>query len=266
MRYDRKLNFSGVADWEEKDTYGAKLAGAPVGDGKTPGGLNSLWEDNWDDDDVADDFSVQLRSVGSRNSARRGSLSSARVRRTRRRSTCRRADRAQTETPIALELTRAVSHSHHTQRRACKAEPDAVVRPDAASASACGGAERRGEGVRNERVNEQAVYRLFQGLLSPLALFLRECSRLPVETRLSGGRLTQCHSFNSNPLPSLSLFPRKGTANEAENRDSPVHSRGPKPDGGCQETKARLGAALTTPQTYARRRASPSIGSLDQKS
>jgi len=47
-----------ISDWDAKDSYGASLAktGAP---GKT--GLDSLWEDNWDDDDVADDFSAQLR-------------------------------------------------------------------------------------------------------------------------------------------------------------------------------------------------------------
>ncbi|KAM0748585.1 hypothetical protein T439DRAFT_327846 [Meredithblackwellia eburnea MCA 4105] len=45
-------------DWEENKTFGASLAG---GKGDAKKGLNSLWEDNWDDDDVGDDFSVQLR-------------------------------------------------------------------------------------------------------------------------------------------------------------------------------------------------------------
>ncbi|BGP56514.1 hypothetical protein JCM8202_004590 [Rhodotorula sphaerocarpa] len=63
-------------DWDLKDSYGAHLAakngptgGAQQGAGAaagTQGGegakaLDSLWEDDWDDDDVADDFSVQLR-------------------------------------------------------------------------------------------------------------------------------------------------------------------------------------------------------------
>ncbi|GAA5908712.1 hypothetical protein JCM6882_008181 [Rhodosporidiobolus microsporus] len=54
-----------VEDWDSKDTYGAKLANAA---GQTNGAgesgakaLDSLWEDDWDDDDVGDDFSVQLR-------------------------------------------------------------------------------------------------------------------------------------------------------------------------------------------------------------
>ena len=47
-----------MADWDPKDSYGASLAKNDAS-GKT--GLDSLWEDNWDDDDVADDFSAQLR-------------------------------------------------------------------------------------------------------------------------------------------------------------------------------------------------------------
>lgn len=53
-------------DWEDKETYGASLAakaGAGADAKKAATGLNSLWDDNWDDDDVADDFSVQLRCV-----------------------------------------------------------------------------------------------------------------------------------------------------------------------------------------------------------
>ncbi|BGP41365.1 hypothetical protein JCM10450v2_005407 [Rhodotorula kratochvilovae] len=57
-------------DWDEKDTYAASLAakagGTASGAAGTQGGegvkaLDSLWEDDWDDDDVGDDFSVQLR-------------------------------------------------------------------------------------------------------------------------------------------------------------------------------------------------------------
>lgn len=32
-----------------------------MGNGSSKGGLDSLWDDNWDNDDIADDFSVQLR-------------------------------------------------------------------------------------------------------------------------------------------------------------------------------------------------------------
>ena len=39
-------------------------AGAGTNAGKTGStGMDSLWEDNWDDDDIEDDFSVQLRCV-----------------------------------------------------------------------------------------------------------------------------------------------------------------------------------------------------------
>ncbi|GAA5962445.1 hypothetical protein JCM8115_001498 [Rhodotorula mucilaginosa] len=61
-------------DWDQKDSYGAHLAAKAGAQGNgqgattTTGGggegskaLDSLWEDDWDDDDVADDFSVQLR-------------------------------------------------------------------------------------------------------------------------------------------------------------------------------------------------------------
>lgn len=40
-------------DWDDSQTT--------TGDVKSSG--DNLWEDNWDDDDIEDDFSVQLRSV-----------------------------------------------------------------------------------------------------------------------------------------------------------------------------------------------------------
>ena len=39
----------------------AHLGGAQPGAAKSGG--DKLWEDNWDDDDIEDDFSVQLRCV-----------------------------------------------------------------------------------------------------------------------------------------------------------------------------------------------------------
>ena len=47
-------------------TTGAGNANASAGAGGAGGkpgttGMDSLWEDNWDDDDIEDDFSVQLR-------------------------------------------------------------------------------------------------------------------------------------------------------------------------------------------------------------
>ena len=51
---------SGI-DWEDSQTDLAHLGGAAPGQAKSGG--DKLWEDNWDDDDIEDDFSVQLRYV-----------------------------------------------------------------------------------------------------------------------------------------------------------------------------------------------------------
>ncbi|KAF9451868.1 hypothetical protein P691DRAFT_785763 [Macrolepiota fuliginosa MF-IS2] len=47
-------------DWDDSETDLAHLGGAAPGAAKSGG--DKLWEDNWDDDDIEDDFSVQLRS------------------------------------------------------------------------------------------------------------------------------------------------------------------------------------------------------------
>ncbi|KAF8199593.1 DSS1/SEM1 family-domain-containing protein [Pholiota molesta] len=49
-----------VADWNNSETDLAHLAGAAPGAAKSGG--DKLWEDNWDDDDIEDEFSVQLRN------------------------------------------------------------------------------------------------------------------------------------------------------------------------------------------------------------
>ncbi|KIY72411.1 hypothetical protein CYLTODRAFT_417998, partial [Cylindrobasidium torrendii FP15055 ss-10] len=49
-----------VADWDDSKTV-ASIAGAQPGGAKSSG--DKLWEDNWDDDDIEDEFSVQLRCV-----------------------------------------------------------------------------------------------------------------------------------------------------------------------------------------------------------
>ncbi|GBE88035.1 DSS1/SEM1 family-domain-containing protein [Sparassis latifolia] len=49
-----------VADWEDSQTDLAHLGGAAPGAAKSGG--DKLWEDNWDDDDIEDDFSLQLRN------------------------------------------------------------------------------------------------------------------------------------------------------------------------------------------------------------
>lgn len=48
-------------DWDDSKTHLAHLKGTAPGAAKSGG--DKLWEDNWDDDDIEDDFSVQLRCV-----------------------------------------------------------------------------------------------------------------------------------------------------------------------------------------------------------
>lgn len=48
-------------DWDDSQTDLAHLGGAAPGAAQSAG--NKLWEDNWDDDDIEDEFSVQLRCV-----------------------------------------------------------------------------------------------------------------------------------------------------------------------------------------------------------
>jgi len=49
-------------DWDDLDTSLAHLTSGSGGVGTTTGSDgNTLWEDNWDDDDIEDDFSKQLR-------------------------------------------------------------------------------------------------------------------------------------------------------------------------------------------------------------
>ena len=50
-------------DWKDSETDLAHLGGAAPGAAKSGG--DKLWEDNWDDDDIEDEFSVQLRCVSS---------------------------------------------------------------------------------------------------------------------------------------------------------------------------------------------------------
>ena len=48
-------------DWDDSETNLAHLGGSAPGAAKSGG--DKLWEDNWDDDDIEDEFSVQLRCV-----------------------------------------------------------------------------------------------------------------------------------------------------------------------------------------------------------
>ena len=47
-----------IIDWDDSQTDLAHLGGAAPGAAKSGG--DKLWEDNWDDDDIEDEFSMQL--------------------------------------------------------------------------------------------------------------------------------------------------------------------------------------------------------------
>jgi len=47
-------------DWDDSQTDLANLANA--GAAGSTGGGDKLWEDNWDDDDIEEEFSTQLRA------------------------------------------------------------------------------------------------------------------------------------------------------------------------------------------------------------
>ncbi|GJJ08148.1 hypothetical protein Clacol_002356 [Clathrus columnatus] len=56
-----------VQDWDDSETNLAQLTGTNGGNG------NQLWEDNWDDDDIEDEFSLQLRNeLGKANKSSAG--------------------------------------------------------------------------------------------------------------------------------------------------------------------------------------------------
>ncbi|KZS92671.1 hypothetical protein SISNIDRAFT_105939 [Sistotremastrum niveocremeum HHB9708] len=56
-----------VQDWDDSSTELAHLKGGVPGGAKADG--DKLWEDNWDDDDVEEEFSLQLRNELEKNSA-----------------------------------------------------------------------------------------------------------------------------------------------------------------------------------------------------
>jgi len=60
LEEDDEFEEFAVADWNDSKTDLAHLGGAKPGTAKSGG--DKLWEDNWDDDDIEDDFSVQLRN------------------------------------------------------------------------------------------------------------------------------------------------------------------------------------------------------------
>ncbi|KAJ3571097.1 hypothetical protein NP233_g3976 [Leucocoprinus birnbaumii] len=60
LEEDDEFEEFAVADWDDSKTDLAHLGGAAPGAAKSGG--DKLWEDNWDDDDIEEEFSVQLRS------------------------------------------------------------------------------------------------------------------------------------------------------------------------------------------------------------
>ncbi|KAG5650408.1 hypothetical protein H0H81_012374 [Sphagnurus paluster] len=60
LEEDDEFEEFAVADWDDSQTDLAHLACAAPGTAKSGG--DKLWEDNWDDDDIEDEFSIQLRN------------------------------------------------------------------------------------------------------------------------------------------------------------------------------------------------------------
>ncbi|KAF7799794.1 hypothetical protein EIP86_011036 [Pleurotus ostreatoroseus] len=60
LEEDDEFEEFAVTDWDDSKTHLSDLKGTAPGAAKSGG--DKLWEDNWDDDDIEDDFSVQLRS------------------------------------------------------------------------------------------------------------------------------------------------------------------------------------------------------------
>jgi len=60
LEEDDEFEEFAVADWDDSQTDLAHLGGVAPGAAKSGG--DKLWEDNWDDDDIEDEFSVQLRN------------------------------------------------------------------------------------------------------------------------------------------------------------------------------------------------------------
>ncbi|KAI0687689.1 DSS1/SEM1 family-domain-containing protein [Cytidiella melzeri] len=60
LEEDDEFEEFAAADWDDAHTDLAHLGGTAPGAAKSGG--DKLWEDNWDDDDTEDDFSVQLRN------------------------------------------------------------------------------------------------------------------------------------------------------------------------------------------------------------
>ncbi|KAJ3716099.1 DSS1/SEM1 family-domain-containing protein [Lentinula raphanica] len=60
LEEDDEFEEFAAADWDDSQTDLAHLGGVAPGAAKSGG--DKLWEDNWDDDDIEDEFSMQLRN------------------------------------------------------------------------------------------------------------------------------------------------------------------------------------------------------------
>ncbi|KAJ7056677.1 DSS1/SEM1 family-domain-containing protein [Mycena amicta] len=60
LEEDDEFEEFAAADWDDSQTDLAHIGGSAPGAAKSGG--DKLWEDNWDDDDIEEEFSMQLRS------------------------------------------------------------------------------------------------------------------------------------------------------------------------------------------------------------
>ncbi|KAH9956501.1 DSS1/SEM1 family-domain-containing protein [Russula dissimulans] len=60
LEEDDEFEEFATQDWDDAQTDLAHLGGVTPGAAKSEG--DKLWEDNWDDDDIEEEFSVQLRN------------------------------------------------------------------------------------------------------------------------------------------------------------------------------------------------------------
>ena len=53
-------SYRGSTDWPKHETFEAKFAGGSLKSARV-NGVDALWADNWDDDDIEDSWARQLR-------------------------------------------------------------------------------------------------------------------------------------------------------------------------------------------------------------
>ncbi|EGN99155.1 hypothetical protein SERLA73DRAFT_73710 [Serpula lacrymans var. lacrymans S7.3] len=70
LEEDDEFEEFATADWDDSQTDLVHLNGTAPGAAKSGG--DKLWEDNWDDDDIEEEFSVQLRNELTKSSGGSG--------------------------------------------------------------------------------------------------------------------------------------------------------------------------------------------------